>query len=130
MVYVQDSYKQLFNKGVLYSFDLVELGQYYLQYIRLMNHWNTIAPGRIFNVDYETTINDTKTQVQRLLDHCGLPFEETCLRFYENKRPVNTASTEQVRKPIYKSSVGLWRNYEEHLQPLLEILKPTLSETP
>lgn len=117
-------YKQLFNKGVLYSFDLIELGQYYLQYIRLMEHWHKIAPDRIFNIDYEAVINDTETQVQRLLDYCGLPFEESCLRFYENKRPVNTASTEQVRKPIYKSSVDLWRNYEEHLQPLLEILKP------
>ena len=119
-------YKLLFGKGVTFSYDMVELGQHYLEYVRLMKHWDTVAPGRILNIDYEETIGDTEAQVARMLDYCGLPFEEKCLRFYENERPVFTASLQQVRKPIYKSSVGLWRKHEKHLQPLLEILEPVL----
>lgn len=122
-------FKQLFNSGAVYSYDLDELGHYYLNYARLMDHWHTVAPGRIFNVDYETMTSDTEAQVRQLLEHCGLPYEESCLRFYQNKRTVNTASMTQVRKPIYQSSVGLWHQYEEQLKPLLEILEPVRTQS-
>jgi tetratricopeptide (TPR) repeat protein len=122
------SFKQLFAKGQTFSYDLSELAEYYLQYDRLMAHWNEVLPGKVLEVRYEDVVNDLDTQVRRILQHCGLPFEEQCLHFHETDRAVKTASSEQVRKPIYSSSVNLWRNYEQHLEPLIEILEPVLSE--
>ena len=122
------SFKQLFAKGQAFSYDLTELAEYYLQYYRMMDHWNEVLPAKVLDVDYEDVVSDLETQVRRILEHCGLPFEEQCLRFHETDRAVKTASSEQVRQPIYSTSVNLWRNYEKHLQPAIEILEPILRE--
>jgi tetratricopeptide (TPR) repeat protein len=124
------SYKQLFASGQPFSYDLVELGEYYLQYVRVMEHWHQVAPGYVLDVQYEQVVTDLETEVRRLLDFCGLPFEEGCLRFHETDRAVKTASSEQVRRPIYTSSVNLWRNYEANLGDLIEVLQPLLDQLP
>jgi tetratricopeptide (TPR) repeat protein len=124
------SFKQLFAKGQNFSYELTEIADYYLQYDRLMAHWNEVLPGKVLEVRYEDVVDDLETQVRRILQHCGLPFEEQCLHFHETDRAVKTASSEQVRQPIYSSSVNLWRNYEQHLGPLIEILEPVLRELP
>jgi tetratricopeptide (TPR) repeat protein len=124
------SFKQLFAKGQAFSYDMVDIGEYYLQYERLMDHWSSVLPGKVLDVSYEDVVADLETQVRRMLDHCGLPFEEQCLSYYETDRAVKTASSEQVRKPIYSSSVNLWRSYEAHLVPLIEILEPELLDLP
>lgn len=120
------SFKQLFASGQPFTYDLTELGEYYLQYQRLMDHWHTVLPDFVLDVNYEDVVADLDGQVARLLDFCGLPFEEACLRFHETDRAVKTASSEQVRRPIYSSSVNLWRNYESHLDELIQILQPVL----
>lgn len=124
------SYKQLFAAGQPFTYDLVELGEYYLQYQRLMDHWHEVLPGKVLDVHYEEVVADFESQVRRILDHCGLEFEESCLRFHETERAVKSASSEQVRRPIYSSSVNLWRRYEEHLEPLIETLEPLLLTLP
>lgn len=120
------SYKQLFASGQPFTYDLTEIGEYYVQYQRLMDHWHELMPGRILDVQYETVVADLDSQVDRILDYCGLPFEESCLRFHETERAVKTASSEQVRQPIYSSSVNLWQNYQAHLGELVEVLEPVL----
>ena len=124
------TYKQLFAQGQPFSYDLTEVGEYYLQYRRLMDHWHKVLPGKVLDVQYENVVSDLESQVRRMLDHCGLPFEEACLRFHETERAVKTASSEQVRRPIYSSSVNLWRNYELHLDELIQTLQPLLRELP
>ena len=121
------SYKQLFASGQPFTYDLTEIGEYYLQYQRLMDHWRSVMPGRILDVDYEDVVSDLETQVRRILDYCGLPFESACLEFHRTERAVKTASSEQVRQPIYSSSVNLWQNYEPYLSELAEVLEPLLS---
>jgi hypothetical protein len=120
------TYKQLFASGQPFSYDMTEIGEYYLQYRRLMDHWHEVLPGFVLDVHYEDVVADLDSQVRRILEFCGLPFEEACLRFHETERAVKTASSEQVRQPIYSSSVNLWRNYEENLETLVHILKPLL----
>ena len=120
------SYKQLFASGQPFSYDLTELGEYYLQYSRLIDHWHTVLPDFVLDVQYEEVVADLEPQVRRILDFCDLPFEEECLRFFETERAVKTASSEQVRQPIYSSSVNLWRNYEPFLETLVHILTPRL----
>ncbi|MDG1485492.1 MAG: sulfotransferase [Porticoccaceae bacterium] len=122
------SYKQLFASGQPFSYDLTELGEYYLQYQALMDHWHQVMPGAVLDVDYEMVVADLDTQVRRILDYCELPFEESCLRFHETDRAVRTASSEQVRQPIYASSVNLWKNYEPYIEELIEVLEPLLLE--
>ena len=95
-----------------------------------MDHWHSVLPGFVLDVHYEEVVADLEQQVHRLLKFCGLPFEEACLRFHETQRAVKTASSEQVRQPIYSSSVNLWRNYESDLQTLIEILQPLLKKLP
>jgi tetratricopeptide (TPR) repeat protein len=116
------NYRQLFAQGKNQSYDLAELGEYYLEYLRVMRHWDEVMPGRILTVHYEEVVVDLEGQVRRLLAHCGLPFEESCLRFYESGRRVNTASAEQVRQPIYGDAVAYWRHYESKLDELRQIL--------
>ena len=101
-------YRQLFAKGQAFTYDLTEIGEYYLQYQRMMDHWAEVLPGRVLTVQYEEVVADFETQVRRLLEFCGLPLEEACLRFYESDRPVRTPSSEQVRQPIYdrRSATG------------------------
>ncbi|MEC9414986.1 MAG: sulfotransferase [Pseudomonadota bacterium] len=124
------SFKQLFASGQPFSYDLMELGEYYMEYSRIMDYWHEVCPGFVLDVHYEEVVSDLDVQVKRILEFCDLPFEEGCLRFYETKRAVKTASSEQVRKPIYSSSVNLWRNYEDKLADLIEILEPLLSQLP
>ncbi len=124
------SFKQLFASGQPFSYDMTELAEYYLQYRRLMDYWHEVLPGFVLDVHYEDVVADLDGQVRRLLAFCELPFEDACLRFHETERAVKTASSEQVRLPIYSSSVNLWRNYEAHLGELVHILKPRLSQLP
>ena len=91
-----------------------------------MAHFDTALPGRVCRVIYEDLVEDTEAQVRRLLDHCGLPFEESCLRFYENDRAVRTVSSEQVRRPIFRGGLDQWRAYEPWLDPLKHALGPAL----
>jgi tetratricopeptide (TPR) repeat protein len=123
-------YKQLFARGQSFSYDLDELGEYYLQYRRLMDYWDDVMPGKVLHVHYEQVTADLETQVRRILEYCGLPWDDNCLRFYETRRDVRTASSEQVRQPIYRSSVNLWRHYEPHLGELIEVLRSELLMLP
>jgi tetratricopeptide (TPR) repeat protein len=115
-------YKQLFANGQTFTYGLEDIGKYYRDYVRLMDHWDAVLPGRVHRVQYEEMVGDTEAQIRALLDYCGLDFEEQCLRFYETDRAVRTPSSEQVRKPIYKDALELWRHYEAHLDPLKEAL--------
>jgi tetratricopeptide (TPR) repeat protein len=124
------AYKQLFASGQPFTYDITELGEYYLQYQRLMDHWHAVLPGFVLDVHYEDVVADLEGQLRRLLDFCGLPFEDACLNFYATQRAVKTASSEQVRQPIYSSSVNWWRNYEPQLDTLVHILKPLLGSLP
>lgn len=124
------SWKQLFFKGQAFTYDWFELGQYYLQYQRIMDHWHEVLPGKVLDVHYRDMVLDQETQTRRLLDHLGLPFEEQCLRFYETKRAVNTASSEQVRQPIYTKALNFWRHYEHRLDELIDQLEPLLEQLP
>lgn len=124
------SFKQLFASGQPFTYDMTELGEYYLQYDRLMDHWHKVLPGFVLDVQYERVVADLESEVRRILDYCGLGFEEQCLRFHETERAVKTASSEQVRRPIYSSSVNLWRNYEPYLDELVHILEPILRTLP
>ena len=91
-----------------------------------MDHWDKVMPGAVLHVQYEDVVANLEGQVRRILDFCGLPFEKACIDYHENARPVNTASSEQVRQPIYDSAVDFWKNYESHLDELKEILRPVL----
>ena len=122
------SYKQLFASGQPFTYDLTEIGEYYIQYQKLMEHWQDLLPGRVLDVQYEDVVTDLDTQVRRLLHYCELPFEDACLNFHETERAVKTASSEQVRQPIYSSSVDLWRNYGQELEELVDTLEPLLLE--
>jgi len=124
------SYKQLFASGQPFTYDLIELGEYYLQYQRLLDHWQKVLPGKVLDVRYEDVVGDLEVQVRRILDYCGLEWEESCINFYENPRSVKSASSEQVRRPIYNSSVNTWRHYESHLGGLIETLAPLLESLP
>ncbi|HEX4181853.1 MAG TPA: sulfotransferase [Caulobacteraceae bacterium] len=120
------AFKQHFAQGQAFSYDLSDLGRYYRDYVELMAHFNRVLPGRVCRVIYEDLVEDTEAQVRRLLDYCGLPFEEACLRFHENRRTVRTVSSEQVRRPIYRDGVEQWRHYEPWLGPLKAALGPAL----
>jgi predicted Zn-dependent protease len=123
-------YKQLFARGHLYSYDLKELGAFYRDYAALMGHFDAVLPGRVHRVHYEQMIADPEGELRRLLDYCALPYEAQCLRFYENRRIVNTFSSEQVRRPLYSDSVDQWRNYEPWLGPLKEVLSELVERYP
>ena len=116
-------YTKLFRSGVEYSYDLGELGRYYVAYDRLMAHWKRVLPpGAFLEVRYEDVVADLEGQAKRILSHCDLPWDESVLAFHQNERSVRTASGLQVRQPLYASSVARWRRYEAHLSPLLKEL--------
>jgi hypothetical protein len=123
-------YKQHFARGQGFSYGLEDIGRYYRDYVALMAHYDDALPGRVHRVIYEQLVDDTEAEVRRLLDYCGLPFEDGCLRFFENARPVRTASSEQVRQPIYREGVDHWRHYEPWLEPLKNALGPVLGAYP
>jgi hypothetical protein len=124
------NYKQLWGKGQHFTYDVFELAAYYQEYHSLMKHWHEVLPGKVLDVHYEETVTDLETQVRRILEHCGLPFEEQCLRYYETDRAIRTASSEQVRQPIYKGALGRWRFYEKNLDFWIEDLAPIVEELP
>lgn len=123
-------FKQHFARGQNFTYSLDDIGRYYSDYVALMAHFDAVLPGRVHRVFYEQMVQDTETQVRRLLDYCGLPFEPGCLRFFENDRPVRTASSEQVRQPIYREGIDHWRHYQPWLAPLQAALGPVLDEYP
>jgi tetratricopeptide (TPR) repeat protein len=106
-----------------HTYDLGELGRYYAAYSAVMEHWREVLPaGVMLDVQYEDVVDDLEAQARRIIAHCGLPWEDSCLAFHETQRPVQTASAFQVRQPIYRGSVGRWRPYQDMLQPLLRAL--------
>jgi tetratricopeptide (TPR) repeat protein len=123
-------FKQHFARGQGFSYSLEDIGRYYRDYVELMAFFDAVLPGRIHRVIYESMIEDTESEVRRLLEYCGLPFEDGCLRFYENERAVRTASSQQVRKPIFREGVDHWRHYEPWLDPLKKSLGSVLEAYP
>jgi tetratricopeptide (TPR) repeat protein len=117
-------YKQLFARGQMFTYDLNEIARYYVNYIKLMDHWDRVLPGKVHRVNYEDVVENQEEETRKLLDYCNLPFEEQCLKFYETERAIKTPSSEQVRQPIYKQSVQLWQHYEEYLDQLKLGLSP------
>jgi tetratricopeptide (TPR) repeat protein len=123
-------FKQHFARGQNFSYGLDDIGRYYADYVELMAHFDAVLPGRVHRVIYEDMVADPEGQIRALLDYCGLSFEEACLNFHENDRAVRTASSEQVRRPIFKDAVEHWQNYESWLDPLKSALGPVLSRYP
>ena len=117
------NFKQLFAQGQEFTYGLEDIGHYYADYLRLMAHWHSILGDDVLTVQYEQVVDDLESQVDSLLAHCGLAFEEACLRFHEQDRAVRTASSEQVRQPIYRDALQQWTHYEEYLQPLKWVLQ-------
>ena len=109
-------YKCLFEDGYPWSYDLDEIAEYYAAYHGLMQHWNNAMPGVIHELAYESLVSDTEAETRRLLAHCDLEWDPDCLRFHQSKAPSTTASSTQVRQPVYSSSVGKWQNYQQQLQ--------------
>ena len=122
------SFKQHFAKGQTFTYDLFELGEFYLEYDLMMAHWNKVLPGQVLRVQYENVVENLEDEVKRILTFCELPFEEGCVNFHETERAVRTASSEQVRQPIYKGAVATWKRFGTHLDELREILSPLLPE--
>jgi hypothetical protein len=116
-------YKTLFRAGYPFSYSLQDVGRYYIAYSRLMEHWRTTIPGDFIDVDYEAVIADQEGETRRILDYCGLEWEDACLEFHRHPGPAATASAVQVRQPVYSSSVGLWRKYEKQLTPFANKLR-------
>ena len=117
------NFKQNFMVGQFWSYDLEEMGEEYLRYLDLMQHWHEKFPGRILDIHYEDTVNDFENQARKLIDFVGLDWNDACLEPHKQKRAVLTASKSQVTKPIYKSSVQKWKKYEQQMQPLVDVLE-------
>jgi tetratricopeptide (TPR) repeat protein len=116
-------FSKLFTTGHAFSYELGELGRFYRLYEQLMRHWQTVLPaGRMLEVRYENVVSDLESQARRMVEFCGLPWDDACLRFHDHRRTVKTASLAQVRQPIYASSVGRWRHYTQYLEPLKQAL--------
>jgi tetratricopeptide (TPR) repeat protein len=120
------NFKQLFAQGQEFTYSLDDIARYYRNYLELMRHWDTVLPGRVLRVHHEDVVDDLEGQVRRLLDHCGLPFDPACLEFHRTQRSVRTASSEQVRRPLYREGLDQWRQYESWLGPLREALGDAL----
>ena len=117
-------FRQHFARGQYFTYSLEDIGRYYRDYVELMAHFDTVLPGRVFHLRYERLVEDTESEVRRLLAHCGLPFEPACLNFHETARAVATATSEQVRRPIYREALDQWRHFEPWLKPLGQALSP------
>lgn len=124
------AFKQHFARGQAFTYDLTDIGRYYRDYVELMAHYDAVLPGRVHRVVYERMVADTEGEIRRLLDHLGLPFEDACLRFWSNERAIRTASSEQVRQPIFDDAVDHWRHFEPWLGPLRAALGPVLDAYP
>jgi hypothetical protein len=123
-------FKQHFARGQGFSYALEDLGSYYRDYVALMHHFDAVLPGKIHRVFYEDTVANTENEVRRLLAACGLEFEAACLKFYDNERAVRTASSEQVRQPIFTTGLEQWRHYQPWLAPLEAALGSVLTVYP
>lgn len=124
------NYTHYFSKGHPASFDLAEMGRYYVDYVKMLAHYDAILPGRIHRVLHERLVGDPEREIRALLDHLRLPFESACLRFHETERPVRTVSAEQVRQPLNRKGLDSWRPYEQWLDPLKKALGPVLTSYP
>jgi len=119
-------FKQLFAQGQEFTYGLKEAGSYYNSYVKLMNHWDEVLPGKILRVNNEDVIDDLEGQVRRMLNFLEIPFEQGCISFHETDRSVRTASSEQVRQPINKKGQGRWKPYYKYLKPLINTLDKNL----
>lgn len=115
-------FKQLFAEGQDFTYSLEDIGCYYQAYLKLMAHWDNVLPDFVLTVNHEDVVDDLEKQVRRILDFCGLTFEQSCVDFHKTKRNIKTPSSEQVRQPIYKSATEQWRHFEQHLAPLKKVL--------
>lgn len=115
-------FKQLFAEGQDFTYSLEDVGGYYQAYLKLMTHWEDVLPDFVLTVNHEDVVDDLERQVRRILDFCGLEFEQSCLDFHKTKRNIKTPSSEQVRQPIYKSATEQWQHFEQHLTPLKKVL--------
>jgi tetratricopeptide (TPR) repeat protein len=120
------NFKQLYAQGQEFSYDLNHFGRHYADYVRLMNHWDRVLPGRVHRLIHERLVEDPEGEIRRLLDYVGVTFDEACLNFHETKRPVRTVSAEQVRQPIRKDKVDEWRAFEAELGPMKDALGTAL----
>jgi tetratricopeptide (TPR) repeat protein len=116
------NFRQHFARGQAFTYSLEDVGRYYADYVRLMDDVEAVLPGRVHRVIYEQLVDDTEVEVRKLLDYCGLEFEDACLEFHKTERAVRTASSEQVRRPIYRDATDEWHAYEPHLGPLKQVL--------
>ena len=119
--------KQLFAHGQEFTYAIEDIARYYRTYLQLMRHWDAVLPGRVLRVQYEEVVADLEGNVRRILDYCGLEFEPACVEFYRTERSVRTASSEQVRQPIYREALDQWRHYEPWLGPLRGALGDALT---
>jgi hypothetical protein len=119
--------KQLFAQGQEFCYSVEDIARYYRTYLELMRHWDTALPGRVLRVQHEDVVDDLEGTVRRLLDYCELQFEPACIEFHKTERSVRTASSEQVRQPIYREGLDQWRHYEPWLEPLRESLGDALT---
>jgi hypothetical protein len=116
------NFKQLFANGQEFTYSLGDIGRYYRTYVELMQHWDEVLPGKVLRMQHEDVVEDLEGSVRRLLEFCGLEFEPACLEFWKTQRNVRTASSEQVRRPIFKEGLDQWRHFEPWLGPLKEAL--------
>jgi tetratricopeptide (TPR) repeat protein len=121
------NFKQLFASGQDFTYGLEDIGRYYRTYVELMAHWDSVLPGKVLRVEHEAVVEDLEANVRRILDFCGLEFEPQCVEFYKTERSIRTASSEQVRQPIFKEGIDQWRKFEPWLGPLKEVLGPLAS---
>ena len=122
------NFKQLFAQGQEFTYSIDDIARYYRTYLELMRHWDAVLPGRVLRLQHEDVVADLEGSVRRLLEHCGLPFEQACVDFHANKRSVRTPSSEQVRRPIFRDSLEQWKQYEAWLGPLKDALGPALTD--
>lgn len=120
-------FKMNFGRGVEHSYDQRDIARYYLAYTDLMSHFDGVLPGRVHHIQYEQLVEDTESEIRRLVDYCALPFEDSCLQYWKTDRAVQTPSSEQVRQPIYKSAVDQWKNYEHWLAEMSAEFEKKLS---
>jgi len=116
-------FRHFFADSFLFSYDLKNIGKYYNDYVELMDHWHDVLPGQILTLEYEDLVADLDGSVNRILDYCGLSFEQACIDFYLNQRAVSTPSSEQVRQPIFSDALTHWEHYRAFLTPLHETIK-------
>ena len=112
----------MFAEGQEFTYSLHDVGRYYRDYVALMEHWDNVLPGFVYRVQHEELVAAPEDTLRALLDFCGLPFEDSCVNFHETERAVRTPSSEQVRQPIFTSSLDQWSNFDAHLGPLREAL--------